>query len=187
MNTLAWLLILLGAIVVRAASKGRGLSDLPGDLGDFFVKALSGDMEGAKEAASRRGSVATTVDVGAAVGLGGPSRTLTGLGKVDARLPKIAGTLTARFPAITNVTGYRDTAGYGQADHASGKSIDVFVADKATGDAVSAFLVSNAGSFDVKYVIWYQRIWYPTSGWRTMQDRGSDNNNHKNHVHLTIN
>jgi hypothetical protein len=109
------------------------------------------------------------------------------LGKVDPQLIPIANEIGTRYKLKT-ITGYRDNPNlYGNADHKSGKSIDMFIPDKATGDAIAHDLTTNPAHYNVKYVIWYQRIWYPGSGWRTMPDRGSDNNNHKNHVHLTIN
>lgn len=189
MSTLAWVLVLLGALVVRSASKGRGLSDLPGDLGDFFVAVLSGDMTGANGVLGRKGNVTTSVDVGTTVGLAGigeVSGKTYKLGNVDPQLVGISELISSRFP-VSNITGWRNTAGYGQEDHASGKSIDVFIPNKTAGDAIAGFLVNNARALNVKYVIWFQRIWYPGKGWQTMPDRGSDNANHKNHVHLTIN
>jgi hypothetical protein len=39
----------------------------------------------------------------------------------------------------------------------------------------------------VKYIIWRQRIWYPSSGtWRGMADRGSATANHYDHVHVSV-
>ena len=58
------------------------------------------------------------------------------------------------------------------------------------GDAVAAFDKANARQFNIKYIIWKQRIWFPGNGpdqWRWMADRGSITENHYDHVHLSVN
>jgi hypothetical protein len=85
---------------------------------------------------------------------------------------------------ITNIGGYRSGD---SGDHGSGRAVDVMTSSFAQGDAVAAFVQAHAGEFNVKYVIWKQRIWFPGSGWRHMSDRGSATANHYDHVHISVN
>lgn len=68
MNTLAWVLILIAALVIRGVSKGRGITDLPKDLGDLFIAAVTSDTTALNEVLKRTGdsnapSVATAAPV----------------------------------------------------------------------------------------------------------------------------
>lgn len=85
---------------------------------------------------------------------------------------------------ITSIGGYR--AGDG-GDHGTGHAVDVMTSSFAQGDAVASFAMAHAGSLNIKYVIWKQRIWFPGSGWRSMADRGSATQNHMDHVHISVN
>ena len=86
---------------------------------------------------------------------------------------------------ITNIGGYRA----GDMDHGTGHAVDVMVgSNSALGDAVAAYVLANRGAFNVKYIIWRQRIWLPELGyWRAMSDRGSITANHYDHVHISVN
>lgn len=86
---------------------------------------------------------------------------------------------------ITNIGGYRA----GDMDHGTGHAVDVMVgSNSALGDAVAAYVLANRGAFNVKYIIWKQRIWLPELGyWRPMSDRGSITANHYDHVHISVN
>ena len=76
----------------------------------------------------------------------------------------------------------------GKPDHIAGLALDFMVFnDRAKGDAIAAYAMANHDRLGIGYVIWYQRIWYPSRGqWTPMADRGSVNANHKNHVHLNF-
>ncbi|WP_338751123.1 hypothetical protein [Janibacter alittae] len=87
-----------------------------------------------------------------------------------------------QFPDMTNIGGYR--AG-DPGDHGSGRAVDIMVSG-ARGDQVAAWLQQNAGSLNIKYVIWKQRIWRPGSSWSAMEDRGSATANHYDHVHVSV-
>jgi hypothetical protein len=88
------------------------------------------------------------------------------------------------FPAVTSFGGYRA----GDMDHGTGTAVDCMVSSRATGDAVAAYVIEHARQLNVKYVIWYQRIWMPQTGtWRTMEDRGGVTANHMDHVHVSVN
>lgn len=86
---------------------------------------------------------------------------------------------------ITTIGGYRA----GDMDHGTGHAVDVMVGgNSGLGDAVAAYVLANRGSFNVKYIIWKQRIWLPEFGyWRPMADRGSVTANHYDHVHVSVN
>jgi hypothetical protein len=87
------------------------------------------------------------------------------------------------FPQIHSFGGYRP----GDMDHGSGNAVDTMVSSRSQGDAVAAYVMAHAAELDVKYVIWRQRIWYPSSGtWRGMADRGSVTANHYDHVHVSV-
>jgi hypothetical protein len=60
-------------------------------------------------------------------------------------------------------------------------------AEKVYGDNLAAFFVRNASQLAVLYVIWYERIWLPSSGWRAYRSgRGDPSSDHTNHVHLSV-
>ena len=60
-------------------------------------------------------------------------------------------------------------------DHYTGHAIDVMLlpmteANRSLGDRIAAWLVANAGSLSVSYVIWHDHIWSAEragEGWRT--------------------
>jgi hypothetical protein len=88
------------------------------------------------------------------------------------------------FPEIHSFGGFRA----GDMDHGTGNAVDTMVSSRAEGDAVAAYVMQHASELNVKYVIWYQRIWYPSSGtWKAMSDRGSPTANHMDHVHVSVN
>ncbi len=59
--------------------------------------------------------------------------------------------------------------------------------DRTYGDNLANFFVNNADRLGVLYVIWFQRIWLPGSGWRAYtQGQGDPSSEHTNHVHLSM-
>jgi hypothetical protein len=50
------------------------------------------------------------------------------------------------------------------------------------GNDLMAFLVRNADELGIYYVIWFDRIWFPASGWK--QYHGPSD--HKDHVHVSM-
>lgn len=100
----------------------------------------------------------------------------------------------AEFPKIKSYGGRRYSSIIGnKSDHYTGKAVDVMINDSGKNDAelggnVAKFLQKNAKTLDIKYLIWDQKIWYPSRGdWRDMADRGSPTQNHKDHVHVSVN
>lgn len=91
----------------------------------------------------------------------------------------------SQFPSITTYYGYRA----GDQDHGTGNAVDCMVYDDtATGYAVVNFLMAHRGEFNIKYIIWQQRIAgdYNNWTWELMEDRGSPTQNHMDHVHVSV-
>lgn len=93
---------------------------------------------------------------------------------------------------LDSLGGWRADGG-GFTDHPSGQAVDVMIPDYssgsgvALGDEVLNYVMGNAAFFNVDYAIWRQ-TYYPAGGTPNgMEDRGSDNENHFNHVHVTVN
>ena len=54
--------------------------------------------------------------------------------------------------------------------------------EKIYGNNLAAFLVRNADRLGILYVIWYQKIWFPATGWKSY----SGPKDHKDHVHMSM-
>lgn len=117
------------------------------------------------------------------------------LGNVQPKTAAVAETVGPMF-GIKTIGGYREPSSpyddmtYG---HPAGRALDFMINDipdgKAVGDRLAAYLQKNAESLTVRYIIWQQRIWMagdPLDGWEAMEDRGSDTQNHMDHVHLSL-
>ena len=135
----------------------------------------------AAPAATAPKPVATTPASG-----GGYSTTAYRQARLGTNANAIYSAVRTRF-GITNIGGYR-AGDWG--DHGAGNAVDVMTKSFAEGDAVAAFAQANARQFNIKYIIWKQRIWFPGNGpdqWRWMADRGSITENHYDHVHISVN
>lgn len=89
------------------------------------------------------------------------------------------------FPSVSSFSGYRED---GQSAHSSGRGVDVWITGEA-GWEVANWLRSNSGSLGIAEIMYAQRIWSADrdgEGWRSMDDRGSDNANFYDHVHVTV-
>ncbi|HXK36063.1 MAG TPA: NlpC/P60 family protein [Candidatus Paceibacterota bacterium] len=62
MDTMAWLMILVGGLIINGIRKGRVL-ELPTDLRDFFIGAITGDVTALKEVNARTGTGITAPTV----------------------------------------------------------------------------------------------------------------------------
>jgi hypothetical protein len=59
--------------------------------------------------------------------------------------------------------------------------------DRDYGNRLANYFVRNADRLGVKYVIWFQEIWLPSSGWRQYsRGTGDPASEHQNHVHLSV-
>jgi uncharacterized protein YgiM (DUF1202 family) len=135
----------------------------------------------------------TTVEPGAG-NLG--SETLNRLGKYGQ-----AAVLAVRqaFPEVKTIYGWRSSSAYA-ADHTQGRAIDIMMPygssngssakakqSKELGDRIAKWVIANASSLHVEYLIWRQRNYRISRGtWVNMADRGSDTENHYDHVHVTF-
>ncbi|MEV6929971.1 hypothetical protein AB0M46_36560 [Dactylosporangium sp. NPDC051485] len=102
----------------------------------------------------------------------------------------------ARKAGFTHYTSCHRNGGGG--DHPLGKACDfsanasTFVnaratgADKTYGDNLAAWALANSKNLGVKYVIWYKRIWQPSSGWKSYGGDGTPAGDHYNHVHISM-
>ncbi|RAK31946.1 hypothetical protein B0I29_114198 [Actinoplanes lutulentus] len=64
---------------------------------------------------------------------------------------------------------------------------DATGASKTYGNNLANYFINNADALDVLYVIWYRRIWLPSSGWKSYSGAGGDpSSDHTNHVHLSV-
>lgn len=86
----------------------------------------------------------------------------------------------------------------GAGEHPKGRACD-FAADKggfggvATGSSkeygnrLAQYFIDNASRLGVLYVIWFRRIWLPSSGWKAYtRGNGDPSSDHTNHVHLSL-
>ena len=140
-------------------------------------------------AAAGGSASASTVasSAGAAPAAGGSTSTYAAAGAGLGLVPAAAAVYSAVRSTfgITNIGGMRP-GDWG--DHGTGHAIDVMITSSAQGDAVANYILANAGAFGIKYVIWQQRIWMPSTGsWKLMEDRGSPTQNHMDHVHISVN
>jgi len=71
-----------------------------------------------------------------------------------------------------------DTKGFGGV--ASGSS-------KTYGTNLANYFINNSDRLGVLYVIWFRRIWLPSSGWKAYsRGNGDPSSDHTNHVHLSV-
>ena len=86
----------------------------------------------------------------------------------------------------------------GSGEHPKGRACD-FAADKNGfggvasgsskdyGNRLATYFIRNSSRLGVLYVIWYRRIWLPSSGWKSYSGAGGDpSSDHTNHVHLSV-
>lgn len=103
----------------------------------------------------------------------------------------VIATVTDHNPA--DIGGYREGGNRDPHGHPTGLAVDFMVpltdAGKTRGQAIAAYAIDNAEHLNVKYVIWYQQIYTvdrAEEGWRDMEDRGSDTQNHVDHPHISF-
>jgi uncharacterized protein YgiM (DUF1202 family) len=94
------------------------------------------------------------------------------------------------FPQIVTIGGWRSSSSY-SSDHPNGRAIDIMIPNykknKALGDKIADWVIKNGNRLHVTYQIWYQRNYRMTRGsWTKMENRGSDTQNHKDHVHVSF-
>jgi peptidoglycan DL-endopeptidase CwlO len=83
-------------------------------------------------------------------------------------------------------------------EHPKGRACD-FAADKdgfggvasgsskTYGTQLANYFINNSDRLGVLYVIWFRRIWLPSSGWKAYtRGNGDPSSDHTNHVHLSV-
>jgi hypothetical protein len=87
-----------------------------------------------------------------------------------------------------------------KSDHATGKACDIAYSSGwpnqtqiASGNEMATWLISVAGNYGVKYLIWQGQIWYATTGtWTTYDGAGglynvnTPSGGHYDHVHVSL-
>nr|WP_030440657.1 hypothetical protein [Actinoplanes subtropicus] len=60
-------------------------------------------------------------------------------------------------------------------------------ASKTYGTNLANYFINNSDKLGVLYVIWFKRIWLPSSGWKAYtRGNGDPSSDHTNHVHLSV-
>ncbi|HEY0532108.1 MAG TPA: hypothetical protein VGD29_10970 [Actinoplanes sp.] len=60
-------------------------------------------------------------------------------------------------------------------------------ASKDYGTRLANYFINNSDELGVLYVIWFRRIWLPSSGWKAYtKGNGDPSSEHENHVHLSV-
>lgn len=101
---------------------------------------------------------------------------------------KVARVVAHKWPELQTIGGWRPQDAY--PDHPSGRAADIMIPDynsergRQIGTDITNFLQANAGALGVQYTIWRQEYW-GGDGRNVMEDRGSDTQNHFDHVHVT--
>ncbi|MGO3072595.1 MAG: phage tail tip lysozyme [Brevibacterium linens] len=116
------------------------------------------------------------------------------LGDVKPHVQEAAEVIYDEYDGITGVGGYRSgSTSRDPNGHPIGLAVDFMVPlnidGKALGDDIAKFVIDNHEALNIKYVIWYQRIYNverADEGWRKMPDRGGDTQNHKDHPHVSF-
>ena len=74
-------------------------------------------------------------------------------------------------------------------EHATGRAVDFMVThhghglDAEMGRWITDYLLAKASDWDLAWVIWAQRLYYPDGSSYLMEDRGSTTENHYDHPH----
>ncbi len=144
----------------------------------------SSQVSASPSAGAVQGPAAPAPDGSTTLNTGGS----VGLDQLRATTKQVVYTVRANYPQITTMYGYRQDP---LPDHPSGRAVDIMMPrganDQALGDQIAAYLQANAGSLNIEYLIWRQRIWINgQSGWTWMADRGGITANHYDHIHVTV-
>lgn len=119
-----------------------------------------------------------------------PSDKIQNEDKLQVDSVRVARAVAQRFPQVETIGGWRANDPY--PDHPSGRAVDVMIPNynsdegRQLGDDITAYLHGNRDHFNIDYMIWRQE-YIPAEGQpNTMEDRGSDVQNHFDHVHITV-
>ena len=106
---------------------------------------------------------------------------LRGLGAVKSFVRDAARFISCLYdePTLIGVAGRARVS-----DHPRGLAVD-FMTRGEQGDRIADCALANREALGISYVIWKQRVNYG-DGWERMADRGSDTENHFDHVHVSF-
>jgi uncharacterized protein YgiM (DUF1202 family) len=109
---------------------------------------------------------------------------------VKASTQNVINVVRAKWSQIQTVYGLRAGS---TGDHGNGYAADFMLPDyknnAALGYEIAEYLRANAKELGIQYIIFHQHIWNisrASEGWRLMADRGSDTQNHMDHVHVSM-
>ena len=115
-----------------------------------------------------------------------------GMEKVNPNVRAIVDETIRQYPQIKSIYGYRPGT---RGEHPQGKAVDLMIskygttAGNAVGDEAARYFQAHAREYGIYYIIWEQRIWIagtPFNQWTKMENRGSDTQNHYDHVHISV-
>lgn len=125
-------------------------------------------------------------DFGALVGQ--PSGQASGpSGAYSSSMLASAADVAARF-GIRNPGGYRERGSVANSDHPKWRAYDFMTgSDKTKGWGIANYMVQQAGKYNVKYVIFDNKIWKPGKGWSqyTHPHGSTPTLRHEDHVHVS--
>lgn len=125
----------------------------------------------------------------------GPTNSINGSGLTNLKpnTKALLNKIRIAYPQFRTFYGVRPDS---IPDHPSGRALDSMLpgdyrstSSQASGKALAEWAKNNARALHIEYIIYDQQIWNinrASEGWRYMANRGSDNANHKNHVHITV-
>jgi len=160
---------------------GSPLSALTGGLsglGGLFTPTSKTGLAGQISQAAAKG-------IPALPGLDRPG--LSNETRIQKYTRRISRAITAAFPEITEIGGYRPDSLHW---HPDGLALDVMIPQydtpggKALGDRVVAFVQAHAQELGLDHVIWRQTQHNADGSSSSMDDRGSARANHFDHVHI---
>ncbi|QFG09970.1 endolysin [Mycobacterium phage Antsirabe] len=101
-------------------------------------------------------------------------------------------TIMETFPQISRIGGRRSEDGYGE--HSSGNAMDIMIPNyqgegKALGDKIASWIAKNRDALGANGMIWRQTSFGYGGDWssgKVMSDRGSDTQNHMDHIHVIL-
>jgi hypothetical protein len=122
-------------------------------------------------------------------GLDGPADDRPGGERLTPRARAVRAAVFGAFPEIRVIGGWRECDGFNE--HCSGRALDIMIPDyirnQALGSRVKDWALARHGDgFEVCWALWQQKSWKPGGKVTQMPDRGSDTQNHFDHVHLYI-
>lgn len=172
---------------VRVVSAVKGNPDL---VSKYAGSGGASDCEGGKGASMTE--LAGAKDLPDPPGMNCPATTSPAEKGLQPSAKKGLQCAAKAFPQVKTMYGVG--ARPGPSDHGSGMAVDFMIdtyrskSGRALGWRIAEWHRQNADKLGVQYVIWDQKIWNvdrASEGWRPMEDRGSDTENHLDHNHIS--